>query len=57
MAPKRRPKRFSVVAAVKANARTQVGQPKPARVFAEKKRDGESKHKPTLARTLSSTED
>ena len=50
---KRRPGKFSVTKAVKANARERVGQPKPARVVDEKPRTGRrSKHKPTLDQIL-----
>lgn len=44
---------FSTVKAVRANARMEVGQPKPARIFAEKPAPGTpGKHKITLLRTL-----
>jgi hypothetical protein len=51
---KRKPSRFSVAKAVKANARERVGQPKPARVIEEKtKRTGrEAKHKPKLEEVI-----
>jgi hypothetical protein len=47
---KRKPARFSAAKAVKANARERVGQPKPARVIAEKKpKTGrKAKHKESL---------
>ena len=46
---KRRPGKFSVTKAVKANARERVGQPKPSRVLATEPRTGrEAKHKPKL---------
>jgi hypothetical protein len=46
---KRKPARFSVTKAVKANARERVGQPKPARVLDTEPRTGrEAKHKPKL---------
>jgi hypothetical protein len=46
---KRKPGRFSVAKAVKANAREQVGQPKPARVISTGPRTGRAiKHKPTI---------
>jgi hypothetical protein len=46
---KRKPARFSVTKAVKANARERVGQPKPARVVDTEPRTGrEAKHKPKL---------
>ena len=44
---------FSTVKAVKANARTKVGQPKPARILAAKPASGaRAKYKETLADTL-----
>ena len=46
---KRRPRKFSVEKAVKANARTVVGQPKPSRVLKTTPKTGrDAKHKPTL---------
>jgi hypothetical protein len=46
---KRKPEKFSVTKAVKANARERVGQPKPARVLDTEPRTGrETKHKPKL---------
>jgi hypothetical protein len=46
---KRKPARFSVTKAVKANARERVGQPKPVRVVDTEPRTGrEAKHKPKL---------
>jgi hypothetical protein len=46
---KRKPGRFSATKAVKANARERVGQPKPARVIAEKPKTGrDAKHKRKL---------
>jgi hypothetical protein len=54
-AKKKRPKKFSVTKAVKANARERVGQPKPERVIAEKPATGrrKAKHKETLTDLLS----
>jgi hypothetical protein len=50
---KRKPSRFSVTKAVKANAREQVGQPKPARVVETEPRTGRAaKHKTTLREIL-----
>ena len=50
---KRKPTPFSVTKAVKANARTRVGQPKPARVLSTEPRTGrEVKHKPKLEEIL-----
>jgi hypothetical protein len=46
---KRKPGKFSVTKAVKANARERVGQPRPARVVDTEPRTGrETKHKPKL---------
>lgn len=46
---KRRPGKFSVTKAVKANARERVGQPKPSRVLESEPRTGRDvKHKPKL---------
>jgi hypothetical protein len=46
---KRRPKKFSVEKAVKANARTVVGQPKPSRVLTTTPKTGrDAKHKEKL---------
>jgi hypothetical protein len=47
---KRRPEKFSVVKAVKANARERLGQPKPERVIEDPKRA--QKRKPKHAQTL-----
>jgi hypothetical protein len=53
-AKKKRPKKFSVTKAVKANARERVGQPKPERVIAEKPAPGarKAKHRETLTDLL-----
>ncbi len=50
MAKKGKKRVFSKVAAVKANARERVGQPKPERVLDTEPRDSSRarKHKPTL---------
>ena len=59
MAKKRaKKKKFSVVKAVKANARERVGQPKPERVIdeVERERRRKSRHKPTLEDLLTSEE-
>ena len=46
---KRKPGKFSVTKAVKANARERVGQPKPVRVVQDEPRTGrQAKHKPKL---------
>jgi hypothetical protein len=50
---KRRPQKFSVTKAVKANARERVGQPKPARAIEDQSRDSRKlKHKETLGDLL-----
>ena len=52
---KRRPEKFSVVKAVKANARERVGQPRPERVIEDQKqaRTRKPKHRQTLPQLLS----
>ena len=52
---KRRPKKFSVVKAVKANARERVGQPRPERVIEDPKKSQrrKPKHPETLPQLLS----
>jgi hypothetical protein len=52
---KRRPEKFSVVKAVKANARERVGQPRPERVIEDPKRAQrrKPKHPQTLPQLLS----
>ena len=59
MAKKRAKKRsFSAVKAVKANARTRVGQPKPERVLPDPAREAERrrKHPRTLSQLLTEDE-
>jgi hypothetical protein len=46
---KRRPEKFSIVKAVKANARERVGQPRPERVIEDPKRAHSRKTPPTHA--------
>jgi hypothetical protein len=55
---KRKIPKFSVTKAVKANAREQVGQPKPGRVLEDKpKEEGrDSKYKPSLEKLIESEE-
>jgi hypothetical protein len=49
MTKRKKPGIFSATKAVKANAREQVGQPKPARVVDTEPRTGrQAKHKPKL---------
>jgi hypothetical protein len=52
---KRRPEQFSVVKAVKANARERVGQPRPERVIEDvpKPEKRKAKHRPTMAQLIS----
>ena len=56
---KRRPEKFSVVKAVKANARNRVGQPRPERVIEDPKRaqSRKPKHPQTLPQLLSGNEE
>src|SRR5207248_8654122 len=56
MARKRKPQRFSAVAAVKAAARENIGAPPATRRAPDKKRVPQQKHKPTLARLLREAE-
>lgn len=50
---KRKPGKFSVTKAVKANARERVGQPKPARIVQEKPQTGrQAKHKESLEQLI-----
>jgi hypothetical protein len=53
---KRRPEKFSIVKAVKANARERVGQPRPERVIADQPREDsrKAKHRQTMPQLLSS---
>ena len=52
---KRRPEKFSIVKAVKANARERVGQPRPQRAIENPKRaaGGKPKHPQTMPQLLS----
>jgi hypothetical protein len=51
---KRRPEKFSIVKAVKANARERVGQPRPERVIVDQKRQNsrKPKHRQTMPQLL-----
>jgi hypothetical protein len=49
---RRRPQKFSIVKAVKANARDRVGQPRPERVI-EDRASRKPKHPQTLPQLLS----
>ena len=53
--PKPKKSTFSIVKAVKANARARLGSPPPERVFADpkQKQAAKPKHKETLAELLS----
>jgi hypothetical protein len=54
---KRKPAKFSVSKAVKANARERVGQPKPARVVDTEPRTGRAaKHKPKMEEMIRNEE-
>ncbi len=57
---KRRPEKFSVVKAVKLNARDRVGQPRPERVIVDDQKRESSrkpKHKKTLPQLLTENRD
>jgi hypothetical protein len=57
MARKKKQKRFSAVAAVKALARERIGAPRPEQVVPDrKKKNTVEKHKPTLEQLLQSDE-
>jgi hypothetical protein len=52
---KRRPEKFSIVKAVKANARQRVGQPRPERVIVDDQKRENSrkpKHRQTMPQLL-----
>ena len=51
---KRRPEKFSIVKAVKANARERVGQPRPERVIEDQVRENsrKAKHRQTMTDLL-----
>lgn len=51
---KRRPEKFSIVKAVKANARERVGQPRPERVIAEQAppNSRQAKHRPSMTQLI-----
>jgi hypothetical protein len=53
---KRRPEKFSIVKAVKANARDRVGQPRPERVIDDQLREirRKEKHRQTLPKLMGS---
>jgi hypothetical protein len=53
---KRRPEKFSIVKAVKANARERLGQPRPERVIADQPPVGsrKQKHRQTMPQLLNS---
>jgi hypothetical protein len=52
---KRRPEKFSIVKAVKANARERVGQPRPERVIEDSRpaNGRKEKHSKTMPQLLS----
>ncbi len=54
---KSKKKTFSKVKAVKANARTRVGTPPPARVLPDpkQKREAKEKHRPTMTDLIQTT--
>jgi len=51
---KRRPEKFSIVKAVKANARDRVGQPRPERIIKDQTRENrrKAKHRQTMPQLL-----
>jgi len=59
VAPKKKPKKFSVTKAVKSNARDIVGQPKPAKVIDDRDRveKRQARHKTTLGDLITAEED
>jgi len=46
--PRKKPKRFRAVEAVKAMARERIGTPPASRVIADRKKTKKEKHKPRL---------
>lgn len=52
---RRRPEKFSIVKAVKANARERVGQPRPERVIADQAQPNsrKEKHRQTMTQLIS----
>jgi hypothetical protein len=52
---KRRPEKFSIVKAVKANARERVGQPRPERVIVDEASPNsrKEKHRQTMTQLIS----
>ena len=50
--PKKKPRKFRAVQAVKAAAREQIGTPPPTRRQPQRKKAAEQKHKPTLGDML-----
>jgi hypothetical protein len=52
MPRKRKLKRFSAVAAVKALARERIGAPPPEKVVPDRKKGKKEKHKPTLGNLI-----
>jgi hypothetical protein len=50
--PKKKPRKFRAVQAVKAAAREHIGTPPPTRRQPQRKKPDERKHKPTLGDLL-----
>lgn len=50
--PKKKPRKFRAVQAVKAAAREHIGAPPPTRREPQRKKSGQEKHKPTLGNLL-----
>jgi hypothetical protein len=53
--PRKKPKRFRAVEAVKAMARERIGTPPAARVIPDRKKKKKQKHRPTLEDLLEDT--
>jgi hypothetical protein len=53
---KKKPKKFTVVEAVKMMARAQIGMPPTARVVPDRKKKTTEKHKPPLEKLLNEAE-
>ena len=50
--PKKKPKPFRAVKAVKSAARLKIGSPRPTRRMVDIKRSDKEKHKPTMGSLL-----
>ncbi len=52
VAKKKKTKRFSAVATVKAMARERIGEPPVSRVVPDRKKNVSEKHKPTVGKLM-----